>query len=350
MRRELPGETIRQARAVDLLAMVEAATTLRKVASTRGGEWAGACPLCGGRDRFRVQPNHPEGARWFCRGCGDGRWHDAIEYMRRRHGLSFREAVARLAGATDLWVADTRLDRPPAAHPAPLRPPGPQWQAAARPFVEACERQLWSPAGARALAWLRSRQLSDATIRGARLGYNAADRWEDRATWGLPAEQNDCGRPKGVWLPRGITIPWELADQLWRVNIRRPVQPKYVGPAGSANGLYSADALNGDRTAMLVEGELDALTVAEQAGDLVAAVATGSTAGSRRPRWIARLARATLVLVAFDNDAAGEEAARYWAGVLPNARRWRPYWSDANAMAQARVDLRAWVLAALETV
>jgi DNA primase len=49
---------------VDLLDLVGRDTQLRKVASTRGGEYAGPCPFCGGRDRLRVQP---ERRLWWCR-------------------------------------------------------------------------------------------------------------------------------------------------------------------------------------------------------------------------------------------------------------------------------------------
>ena len=46
---------------VDLLAIAERDTALRKVAATNGGEWAGPCPFCGGDDRFRLWPQHPGG-------------------------------------------------------------------------------------------------------------------------------------------------------------------------------------------------------------------------------------------------------------------------------------------------
>src|SRR5207245_596775 len=36
----------------DLLGLIGADTRLKKVAMTGGGEYAGACPFCGGRDRF----------------------------------------------------------------------------------------------------------------------------------------------------------------------------------------------------------------------------------------------------------------------------------------------------------
>jgi len=62
---------------------------------------------------------------------------------------------------------------------------------------------------------------------------------------------------------------------------------------------------------------------------------------------VGRLATASRVLVAFDTDKAGEDAARWWLDVLDNAQRWRPTWRDASQMAQDGADLRAWVAAAL---
>ncbi|MBE7556797.1 MAG: toprim domain-containing protein [Anaerolineales bacterium] len=88
--------------------------------------------------------------------------------------------------------------------------------------------------------------------------------------------------------------------------------------------LYNADALVRGQPVMLLEGEIDCLTVLQAAGDLVVPVATGSVSGARRPRWLARLARASMVLVALDADRAGDTNTRYWLQVLPNARRWRP--------------------------
>ncbi len=95
----------------------------------------------------------------------------------------------------------------------------------------------------------------------------------------------------------------------------------------------------------LVEGEFDALTIWQHAGRNIAAVATGSTTAARRPRWLAPLAACCVVLVAFDGDEAGEEAAAYWLRVLPRARRWRPYFGkDANDLATSGGDVAAWIL------
>ena len=109
-----------------------------------------------------------------------------------------------------------------------------------------------------------------------------------------------------------------------------------------------ADALGPGRPAVLLEGEFDALTINQHAGGIVAAIATGSTAGARRVRWLAQLALCSAVLVAFDGDEAGEKAAEYWLDVLSNARRWRTYYGkDANGLATAGGDVPQWVRSGL---
>jgi DNA primase len=333
----------------DILNLIGRDGPLKKAAGTDGGEYAGPCPFCkDGEDRFRVWPTPAQGKpRYWCRQCG--KRGDAIQYLRDHDHLSYAEALEQLGLQPK--------NAPVAVHPQlaePVEAPFPAWQAAAAPFVATCINALWSTPEPTALEWLRRRNFTDERIRAALLGYNDADTYQDRAAWGLPPETNREGHQKKVWLPRGIVIPWQIDGAFWRVNIRRPPQeiadggPKYIGPPGSANGLYGADALAPGHPALLVEGEFDALSVAQYAGDLVTPVATGSTSGARRVRWAGKLALASAVLVAFDDDKAGEEAAAYWCNLLPRAVRWRPYWGkDANGMAQTGGDIRGWVTSGL---
>ena len=70
-------------------------TPLKRVSTTKGGEYHGPCPSCGGKDRFHVWPqeNHGEGS-WWCRQCGNGG--DGIQYLRDIEQLTFKEACNRL--------------------------------------------------------------------------------------------------------------------------------------------------------------------------------------------------------------------------------------------------------------
>lgn len=64
--------------------------TLKRVASTNGGEYVSPCPDCGGDDRFHVWPNQGSYGRFWCRQCGKSG--DMIEFLRWQKGVSFKEA------------------------------------------------------------------------------------------------------------------------------------------------------------------------------------------------------------------------------------------------------------------
>jgi hypothetical protein len=159
-----------------------------------------------------------------------------------------------------------------------------------------------------------------------------------------------------IWLPRGVVFPWWSGGTLWRVTFRRlaplgtAIQElgKLDGDShfmvkGSTNLLYNIDRVRPNAPAMLVEAPLDALSIIQEAGDLVAVVAA-STSWGRVERWIGRLALASVVLLGFDADQAGEQSAAWWCKAIgAKVKRWRPYWDDPNAMLQAGVDLRAWI-------
>jgi DNA primase len=323
---------------MNLFELVNRDVHLRKVASTHGGEYAGPCPKCGGRDRLRVWP-HAETPRFWCRQCG---WSgDAIQYLRDHDGLTYQEACARVGHSLDM---PSRAKAVSALHAPRLAvPPSTAWQARGRAFYEAAQARLWEPPGARAVAYLHHRGLTDDTIRAGQLGYHGVETWEEPERWGLPPDQ------KKIWLPAGIVFPWLIGSELWHISIRRigdtiGIEPRYVVVSGSRNTLFGVDTLKPNAPAMLVEGVLDALSVLQEAGDLLAIVATGSTTGGRLERWIGRLALASMILVAFDADAGGDTAAAWWLKALgTRAKRWRPYWDDANAMLQAGIDIRTWV-------
>jgi hypothetical protein len=79
-------------KSVDLLGLIEPVTRLRKVSAR---EYAGPCPKCGGKDRFRVNLD----AGWFCRMCqGENKWHDAIDFRQWLYGERITQAIETLLG------------------------------------------------------------------------------------------------------------------------------------------------------------------------------------------------------------------------------------------------------------
>lgn len=320
----------------DLLTLISSDTELKKTAGTHGGEYHGACPFCGGRDRFAVWPNATRPG-WWCRMCEKGG--DAIQYLREK-GYSFHDACAAL----EVVIGHPQIARS-YTPPVECLPPSQAWRASAGGLVLTAQQEL--KRHARAVDYLHSRGLTDHTIAAAGLGYNPATRAVSRAAWGLEPDPKQGDK---MWLPAGIVIPCRIDNQLWKVQIRRDDvkegQDRYKTVTGSSNALYGASSLKVDSPAMLVEGPFDALAVWQEAGTLISVAACG-TSGARRARWITRLALASEVLIALDADDAGDGAASWWLGVLENGRRWRPYYDDPGQMLQDGADVRGWVLAGL---
>jgi DNA primase len=329
---------------VDLLGLIGRDTTLRRVAGTNGGEYAGPCPSCGGCDRLRVQPDAGGKGRWFCRQCtGDpqagGHWLDAIDYMRQRDGVGYREACAMLAVETRQhrestgFPSDPQDRRSQATSPAPAVPTDAQApafdQAAALAVIEERAAALWSSAGAKARRWLAGRGIQEDTARAWRLGYNPARR-----------------ELHGLAIPRGIVIPCFVGSSVQYVKVRRPVPPlpgpKYQQVKGSRSALFGLNHLAGRRVAVICEGELDAALLWQEAGDLVDVVALGSKDARPALPWLAYLAGASRWLVALDRDA--DDVATWWGDFSSRVRRVRSLQgNDLTDFYRAGGDLRAWV-------
>lgn len=318
-------------------------TQLQKVAVN---EYAGPCPGCGGRDRFHVNLTKRNGfGGWMCRVCRPAEmqgWGDDVDYLVAFRGMSKREALKVARDQVDSLLDQIQEARTYAA-PDNDEPPRAPWQEKTSKYVEDAVYHLWkTPAGRAALEYARGRGLEDSTIKVAQLGFSI-DR--DQAGNSIPY----------------LVIPWRVSakieDGYWAVNRRdmredKPEDaPRYKMVYGSSKqGLYGGALLERSRkfASFLVEGELDALILAQEArGYNVNVVATGGQ-NSILTRWAIRLSRMPLVLLAQDNEEKGNDQARTWKDVLPNAARYRPLAKDVNAMLLEGWSVRTWVEAALD--
>lgn len=269
---------IARARQVDLLRLVEPDTTLIHIANTRGGEYAGPCPFCGGVDRFHVVP---EAGKWYCRQCAP-RGGDAIDYVQRREHLAFQAAVAYLTGHTAAVGMRTRVR--PIARPA-SSPNWTQsaWQQTAHALVQGAEVTLADEAaGAAARAYLAQRGLCPATWQTWRMGCCQA--WQSARREMLPA----------------ITLPWFGAD-----GALQAVQHRHFGPgiaqrerfgqkAGGRRLLFGLPLLAGRPTLIVTEGELNAVSCWQVAQAWADVVSIGSQENACQAGVLEALLRAAL--------------------------------------------------------
>ena len=126
-----------------------------------GGEWVGPCPVCGGTDRFAINPSK---GLWNCRGCGRGG--DAIDLGRHVTGASFASVVELVDGSP------STVSQPPSRQPRPLKTTTESairiWRASVDPRGTAVERYLTS----------RGLTLDDDVV-GSVIRWNPAAQWRD---------------------------------------------------------------------------------------------------------------------------------------------------------------------------
>lgn len=227
-----------------------------------GSEMSGPCPKCHGTDRFHCT------ADWFfCRVCHDERA-DAIEFVRWA-GLAsdFRSAVDYLAGwngSTPIWTPTGKTGVPI----APERKAGtstwkaPTWQHDAQQFLDTATLRLDLPEGAPGRDYLVRRGILPATWATYGLGY--ADAWQPRRQKKLPA----------------LILPWKKGDKI------KALQYRFIGDdiehgerfgqkAGGERTLFGLDLLAHRPALVLVEGELNAVSIWQAASDLVDVVSFG---------------------------------------------------------------------------
>lgn len=299
-------------------------------------EYAGPCPLCGGamKDGFIVWPDRPHGGAFMCRKCGASG--DGIAFLMKRDGLTYREACVALGieprSLPSARPSRTRRECParvshvlPAPRPTPQEAvlPCREWMSAAAAFLADCQRGLEeNPDAVVALAW---RHLTPHTARACGLGWNFADRYVLRKSWGLAAYQGSDGRLHDKLLvPRGLIIATRRGDKVAGLAVRcleedrqTKGRPKYWQVPGSADVPLVVG--HAGHPVLLVESALDACLAWQESGGQVAGV---GFMGSTKPADAATdafIRSAPQLLAAPDSDEAGRAAWQRWRAAYPHA-------------------------------
>ena len=285
----------------------------------RGRENLGLCPFHNEKTpSFTVSD---EKGFFHCFGCGAHG--DVIGFVMRSEGLSFPEAVERLARESGLPLpVSSPEERVRAERQATL-------VSALETAAAWYEQQLKAAAGRAALDYLRARGLSEASIARFRLGYAPEGRTALREALeraGVPLdlaiEAGLIGKGEDGALfdrMRGRVI-FPIADRRGRViafggRALGEAQPKYLNSPETAlfhkgRTLYGlAQALRPAKDAgeiIVAEGYMDVIALA-QAGFAQAVAPLGTALGEEQMAELWRLVPEPTLC--FDGDGAGELAA-----------------------------------------
>ncbi len=283
--------------------------------SRSGREQKGCCPFHGEKTpSFYVYDDH-----FHCFGCGEHG--DVISFVMKSAGAGFMEAVETLAAEAGLEI--------PKASPQAAEIEQ-KWSGIAETLEAACaiyQKWLFASEGAAALAYLRGRGLTDATILKFQLGWSGEGRGALAAALsnqGIKSEQlieaglmkqGEYG-PADFFFNRVMFPIWDRRGKIisFGGRILGDGQPKYVnGPETSAfskrRSLYglnfAREAVRSRQPLIVVEGYMDVIALA-QAGftGAVAPLGTALTEEQLADLW----QLSDQPFICFDSDRAGRAA------------------------------------------
>jgi hypothetical protein len=239
--------------------------------------------------------------------------------------------------------------------PASHDDPNEIWHKKAEEFVAQAHEHLMNDT--EVLAWLHEKRgISAEGARRFKLGLNSDGKYfRPRESWGLPTLKNQNGKPKKLWLPRGLVIPYIVDDRVQRIRIRRPksdlkepADPPYYFVPGSSPAIMLIG--KNMKAYMVVESELDGILIAQAAGDLVGVMAMGTATSKPDEQCAVHLSKAEDILVSLDSDTAGNNGSDWWLDAYCQAVRWHMRCGKDPGEMFKKVDVRQWVLAGLPPV
>jgi hypothetical protein len=329
----------------------------KRKASTHGGEYCSPCPFCReGEDRFLTWPQRHnnsgeyQGGRFSCRKCR--KYGDAISFLRQLYGLSYQEACKRLR------IEPKQRNSVPfpklVLKPKIVEEPSDLWKEKANSFVEWSHKQLLS--NNEGLSLLKARGFNDELADRFVLGYNPQTFFRERTNWGLTQEIKEDGKTRKLWLPAGLVISTFSDDGIVKVKIRRSEWkegdkfPKYVEVSGSKQ----TPSIYGDTSlplALILESELDALLIQQEAGDLVYCIALGGSTKPLDAETDQLLRKATLILFLPDFDDAGAIAWMKWKKMFSTIQRiLTPCEKSAGDYFKSSGNLREWLVDTIQEI
>lgn len=232
----------------DLFSLAQGDTKLKHA----GKFYIGACPFCGGKDRFNLTQK-PDGWRWLCRHCTDTKYKTPIDYVMRRDGLEFNQALESMGGDSK-----SIAPWPPRQLTEPAQPeivlPDSQWQTQRRHEVTIASEALLANMPAR--DYLTSRRIDPSMWNIYLLGF--AMTFDPQTQVKRPAISIPW---MDDWEDETITaIKYRFIDEQAKDKTHR-----YTMAKGSKQILFGLQIAGGHETLFLVEGEINAVSITQVA-------------------------------------------------------------------------------------
>ncbi|MGN1001887.1 MAG: DNA primase [Oscillospiraceae bacterium] len=290
-----------------------------------GANLFGLCPFHSEKTpSFSVSPDKQI---YHCFGCGKGG--SVINFIMEIENLSFPDAVEFLARRCGMEVPQDGQDEQRRRRERMLS----LNREAARYFFD----QLTAPGGAPARDYVARRQISPAMVKTFGLGF-APDEW-----YGLVNAMKARGYADHELVDAGLANPNKSGKgvhDIFRNRLMFPVidvrgsvigfsgrilgdgEPKYLNTRetlvfNKSRNLFALNLAKKSKSGyiLLSEGNIDVVSL-HQAGFDSAVASLGTSLTPEQARLISRYAKQ--VVIAYDNDTAGQKAAQRAIGILEN--------------------------------
>lgn len=249
----------------DRINLVDYAGSFTPLHRESAREWAGACPKCGGNDRFHCREDW-----FFCRQCHP-EFGDIIEFVQWKDSVGFTEA-ASILGGVDVGAL-IRMERDASGqHQRQIEPQSQEWRKRASWLMSSAQQSLYSDSGKDGRDYLEIRGLSPETWKAFGLGF--------RADVALPGSFNKETKTYCHPQQPAIAIPWiDEHGQIAAIRYRFTEKHTYTDIngkvregenkssmfgsdfAGRLCGYQALSKATKDRTLVIVEGEINAMSI-----------------------------------------------------------------------------------------
>lgn len=250
----------------------------------KGAEYVGLCPFHNEKTpSFSVSPAK---SIYKCFGCGKSG--DAISFLMEHGNKSYPEAIEWLAQRADITLEE---------------------QFVKKDFVKPTPRL--EKIGKKAIEWFEKRGISNNTL--LRMKITEAMEW-------MPKFEKEVN---------AICFNYFRDDELVNIKFRGP-QKSFKLAKDAELIFYNADALKGEKSAVIVEGEIDCLTCVECG--IYNSVSVPNGAGKQKLEYLdncySLFEGMEQIIIATDNDAPGRSLRDELARRLGIERCWQIIYPD----------------------